>query len=173
VLTNSYVASENYIHILQAVPNSVLLDKLLTRCHTLLLPACMFSMVSHRTFTTQFAANIYRLHASELRGTSYIHIYIYISAENRIWYVLNRTMMEYKYCCLVGLTRSISLRVRYSNDMSHPKQHDCVRYCWKSYIPRELLGNNFPLCCLRFIILINMAKVFIFFHKFRICLMKI
>jgi hypothetical protein len=44
-------------HIMQAVANSVLLDKLPTRCHTLLLPARMSSVVPHRTFTTKVAAN--------------------------------------------------------------------------------------------------------------------
>jgi hypothetical protein len=33
-----------------------------------------------------------------------------ISAVNTIWYVLNRKTMEYKYCSIVGPTRSISFK---------------------------------------------------------------
>ena len=44
-------------HILQAVANNLFLGKLPTRCHTLLLPARMSSVVPHRTFITKFAEN--------------------------------------------------------------------------------------------------------------------
>jgi len=44
------------IHIMQAVANSVFLDKVLMWCHTLLLPARIYSVVPHRTFTTKFVA---------------------------------------------------------------------------------------------------------------------
>jgi hypothetical protein len=34
--------------------------------------------------------------------------------------------------------------------MSHPKQHECAMYCLNSYRPRDVVGNNVPLCCLSF-----------------------
>ena len=58
------------IHILQAVVNSVLLDKVLMLCNTLTLPARMSSLVPPRTHTIKFAVNIYRLRDSSLGGTS-------------------------------------------------------------------------------------------------------
>jgi len=44
-------------HILQAVANNVLLDKLPMRCHTLLLPDRMYSVDLQRTLTTNFPTN--------------------------------------------------------------------------------------------------------------------
>jgi len=58
------------IHILEAVANSVLLDKMPMPYPKLLLPVHMSSVVSHRTFTTKLVANFYRLDAIYLGGTS-------------------------------------------------------------------------------------------------------
>ena len=93
------------IHLLHAVVNNVLLYKVLMWCHTLLLQACMSSVVPQRSFSTEFAANFYPLDESSLGGTS-----LSISAVNAIWYVLNRKTMEFKSCCIVRPTISVSFK---------------------------------------------------------------
>lgn len=93
------------IHLLQAVVNNMLLYKALMWCHTLLLQACMSSVVPQRIFSTQFAATFYPLHESSLGGTSLSEY-----AVNAIWYVLNRKTMEFKSCCIVRPTISVSFK---------------------------------------------------------------
>jgi hypothetical protein len=61
-------------HILQAVVNIVLLDKALTRCHTLLLPAPTSTMDPQRTFTIKFAATFHRFDHSSLGSTYYLYL---------------------------------------------------------------------------------------------------
>jgi len=58
------------IHLLQAVVNNVLLDKVLMQCHTSRLIARMFLMFLQRIFPTRFATTFCRLDESSLGGTS-------------------------------------------------------------------------------------------------------
>jgi hypothetical protein len=62
------------IHLLQAVVNNVLLDKVVLQCHTSLLTARMFFLVNQRIVSTKFAATFCRLHESSLGGTSQLYL---------------------------------------------------------------------------------------------------
>jgi len=58
------------IHLLQAVVNNVVLDKVLMQCLMSPLTTGMFLMVPQWTFSTKFTATFYRLDESSVGGTS-------------------------------------------------------------------------------------------------------
>jgi hypothetical protein len=62
------------IYFLQDTVNSILLDKELMRCHTLLLPPPISNMVHQRTFTKKFTAILHRLDNSSLGSTYSLHL---------------------------------------------------------------------------------------------------
>jgi len=97
-----------------------------------------------------------------------------VSVMNAVWCVLSHKRMEYISSCIVGPIRSVSLEEILLLEQHAPSKTKWMwcsagtfEYCLMWKVIKFLYGASI------FINLVDMAKIFIFFHKFRICLMQI